>query len=443
MNRQSIQNELNNNLCYNSNQLPLDKQKMPKITNLSSKIERQLPAELATFIQRAGKIAASQGQGLYLVGGVVRDLLLGQTNLDLDLVVEGNAIELAQQLAEINHGKITTHPRFNTAKLQWAKWSIDLATARSETYAKPGALPSVKPSSLSTDLFRRDFTINAMAIALNPSHYGELIDRYESRDDLEHKLIRVLHEKSFIDDATRIWRGLRYEQRLDFQLEPTTLKLLKRDIPMLDTISGDRIRYELECILREERPEKVLRRAEELEVLPKLSPTLKGNGWLAEKFEQARRLSHPNPPPVGLYLAILVYPLTNKENEPLLSFLRLPKSLVQTIRDTVNLKAKLSSLANPELKPSSIYRLLHGYSPQAVTANSLVVESPVARRHVQLFLDKLRYVKSVLTGNDLQKMGIAPGPRIKEMLQRLHEARLDGKVTNKQGERELVEGWLD
>ena len=415
---------------------------MPKITNLSSQIERQLPAELVTFIQRVGKIAASQGQGLYLVGGVVRDLLLGQTNLDLDLVVEGNAIKLAQQLVEINQGKITTHPRFNTAKLRWNKWSVDLATARSETYAKPGALPSVKPNSINDDLFRRDFTINAMAIELNPSHYGELIDRYRGRDDLKHKLIRILHEKSFIDDATRIWRGLRYEQRLDFQLEATTLKLLKRDIPMLDTISGDRIRYELECILQEKRPEKVLRRAEELGVLSKLSPTLKGNEWLAEKFEQARQLSHPNPPPVGLYLTLLVYPLTNKENERLISFIRLPKSLAQTLRDSISLKAKLSSLADPELNPSSIYRLLHGYSPPAVTANSLACESPVARQHIQLFLNKLRYVKPTLTGSDLQKMGIAPGPQMKEILQHLHEARLDGKVTSKKGEVELVEGWL-
>jgi len=416
---------------------------MPKITNLSNKIERQLPVELVTFIQRSGKIAASQGQGLYLVGGVVRDLLLGQVNLDLDLVVEGNAIELAPQLVEINHGKITTHPRFNTTKLQWDKWSVDLATARSETYAKPGALPTVTPGSINNDLFRRDFTINAMAIELNPGHYGELIDQYGGRDDLEHKLIRILHEKSFTDDATRIWRGLRYEQRLDFQLEPTTLKLLKRDIPMLDTISGDRIRYELECILKEERPEKVLRRAEELGVLSKLSPTLKSRGWLAEKFKQARQISFPNPPPIGLYLAILVYPLTSEENEPLISFLRLPKPLAQTLRDTIGLKAKLPSLANPELSPSGIYRLIHGYSLQAVTVNSLACDSPVAHQHIQLFLDKLRYVKPALTGNDLQKMGITPGPRMKEILQKLHEARLDGKVTSKQGEKKLVEGWLN
>ncbi len=415
---------------------------MAENINLSSKIEKQLPAELVSIMQTAGEVAASQGESLYLVGGVVRDLLLGRTNLDLDLVVEGDALNLAQRLADITHGKITTHPRFNTAKVRWNKWSIDLATARSETYARPGALPTVKPSSIGMDLFRRDFTINTMAIELTPSRYGQLIDLYGGRDDLERKLIRILHERSFIDDATRIWRGLRYEQRLDFQLEPDTLKLLKRDIPMLDTISGDRIRHELELILKEEFPEKVLRRAEELRVLPKLHKSLKGDGWLAEKFGQARQLSSPNLPSVELYMALLAYRLTDEENEKLISRLRLPKSLAQTLRDTNSLKAKLEALAEPELKPSSIYSLLHGYCSPAITANLLAGDSLVARQHIQAFLTKLRYVKPSLTGNDLKKMGIAPGPRMKEILQRLHEARLDGRVTSKQEEEELVREWI-
>ena len=415
---------------------------MPEIINLTSKIEKQLPAELVNFMRLAGEMAQSQGQSLYLVGGVVRDLLLEQTNLDLDLVLEGNAIDLAQRLAEINRGKIITHPRFGTAKLRWNKWSIDLATARSETYIKPGALPSVEPSSIDNDLFRRDFTINTMAIYLNPSHYGELIDRHGGIDDLEHKLIRILHEKSFTDDATRIWRGLRYEQRLDFQLEPNTLKLLKRDIPMLDTISGDRIRHELELILTEKYPEKVLRRAEELEVLPKLHPALKGNGWLEEKFEQARQLSSPDLSPIGLYLALLVYHLSDEANEHLISRLRLPKPLTQTLRDTNSLKTKLQSLADPELDRSSIYRLLHSYCLPAIMANSLAGDPSVARQHMQLFLNKLRYVKSALTGDDLKRMGIAPGPDIKEVLELVLEARLDRKITTKQGEEGLVNSWL-
>ena len=284
---------------------------MVRNINLSGQIKKQLPAELVNFMQTAGKIASSQGQNLYLVGGVVRDLLLEKANFDLDLVLEGDAINLARQLQQPEAMKLTTHPHFGTAKLQWDRWSVDLTTARSETYPHTGALPKVKPGSIESDLFRRDFTINAMAVHLNPDRYGELVDLYGGRDDLEHKLIRVLHEKSFIDDATRIWRALRYEQRLDFWLEADTLKLLQRDIPMLATISGDRIRYELECIFKEKLPEKVLRRAQELGVLARLQPSLRGDGWLAEKFKKARQISTPDLPSIALYLSLWFYPLNS------------------------------------------------------------------------------------------------------------------------------------
>jgi len=415
---------------------------MPKRINLASIMERQLPAELVNFMWLAGELAHTRGERIYLVGGVVRDLLWGQANLDLDLVVEGNAIELAQQLRKINQGKITTHPRFNTAKLQWDNWSVDLATARCETYDKPGALPSVTPSSIDNDLSRRDFTINAMAIHLNPGFYGRLVDPYGGRNDLKHKIIRVLHEKSFTDDATRIWRALRYEQRLDFHLERKTLNLLQRDISMLDTISSDRLRYEIECILQERYPEKVFRRAEELGVLAKLHSVLKGNGWLVEKFDQARRLTSPQPPEIGLYLALLAYPLTGEEIERLISRLRLSKSLAQALRDTIAVKNKMRSLSTPGLSPSVIYRLLDGYSSPAIVANSLATESPVASHNIRLFLNRLRYIETSLTGGDLIRMGIVPGPHIREILDRLHKARLDGKITTRQDEEELVRGWL-
>src|SRR3990172_6396631 len=283
---------------------------MAQLTNLASEMERQLPAEMVEFMQEAGLVAASRGQSLYLVGGVVRDLLLKRTNLDLDLVVRGDAINLAKKLASIAPAKLTIHPRFRTATLTWDKWRVDLATCRSEHYDRPGALPTVHPGPIDLDLFRRDFTINAMAIELVPSRWGEVLDFYGGREDLERGLLRVLHEDSFIDDATRIWRGLRYEQRLNFKLEPKTLRLLKRDTPMLETISGDRIRHELELILEEEFPEKVIRRADKLNVLPQLYPAFKGDGWLSRKFKQARQASPfgklragvPGLPSVELYL---------------------------------------------------------------------------------------------------------------------------------------------
>ena len=415
---------------------------MPKRIGLAQIIEKQLPPELVNFMWLAGEVALSRGEKLYLVGGVVRDLLLGQANLDLDLVVEGNAVELALQIKEVNGGEITTHLRFSTAKLRWDKWSADFATARSETYDKPGALPRVTPSSIDNDLSRRDFTINAMAIRLNPGDYGKLVDPCGGRDDLKKKVIRVLHEKSFIDDATRIWRALRYEQRLDFRLERETLKLLKRDIDMLDTISRDRIRYEIECILQEKCPEKVLSRAEEFGVLAKLHPALKGNGGRAVKFAQARQMTSPNPPEIGLYLALIAYPLNDEDVESLISRLNLPKSLAQTLRDTITLKGKLKLVSIPGLSPGSIYNFLDGYSAQALMANALSTESPTAGQNVRFFLSKLRHVEASLSGDDLMKLGVAEGPQIKEVLELLRQARLNGRVTSREGEEELVRGWL-
>jgi tRNA nucleotidyltransferase (CCA-adding enzyme) len=415
---------------------------MPRQINLAKIMEKQLPAELVNFMWLAGEVAMTRQERVYLVGGVVRDLLLEQPNIDLDLVVEGNAVELALQLKETNGGDITTHLRFSTAKLRWDRWSADFATARSETYDKPGALPKVTPSSIDDDLSRRDFTVNAMAVHLNPGDYGKLLDPCGGRSDLKKKVIRVLHDKSFTDDATRIWRGLRYEQRLGFRLERKTQGLLKRDVDMLDTISSDRIRYEIECILQEKCPEKVLSRAQELGVLAKLHPALEGNGWREEKFAQARQLTSPHPPEMGLYLAIIAYPLNEEEAESLISRLNLPKSLTKTVRDTIALKEKTKLVTIPGLSASSIYNFLDGYSAQALVATSLATDSPTASQNIRYFISKLRHVEASLSGDDLMKLGVAQGPRVKEVLELLRQARLNGRVTTREGEEELVRRWL-
>ncbi len=416
---------------------------MPEAINLTGKINGQLPAELVDLLQAAGEVAQRNEQRLYLVGGVVRDLLLERSNLDIDLVIEGDAIKLAQELARIKGGEVATHPRFGTAKLRWDGWSIDLATARAETYSKPGALPTVKPGSdISTDLARRDFTINAMAVELNAGHFGELLDPYGGRDDLEHKLFRVLHEKSFIDDATRIWRALRYEQRLDFKLEPATLNLLKRDTSRLDTISSDRIRHELELMLKEELPEKALRRADELGVLTRLHPSLKSDDWLAEIFAGARKMSLPDVPPLALYISLLAYRLTAEETGQLISYLKLPKSSAQALRETIAIKENIESLSAHGLAPSRIHAILYGYASNALTANSLATDSVIAAEHIELYLNVLRYVKPILTGDNLKSLGIPSGPRIKEILNLLLEAKLDGKVMTRKEEEEMVRGLI-
>jgi tRNA nucleotidyltransferase (CCA-adding enzyme) len=407
-------------------------------TNLLKRMNEQLPRDIFSFIHKAGNTANQLQQRLYLVGGAVRDLLLERVNLDVDIVVEGDAIKLARAINSENRAQLIVHPRFGTAKLKWGNRSADLATARAETYARPGALPTVRPGTIKDDLARRDFTINAMAIELNPSHLGELIDPFGGRDDLKKRQVRVLHEKSFIDDATRIWRALRYEQRLDFKIEPATKLLLKRDIVNLKTISGDRLRHELELVLKEESPEKVLRRAYEMNVLSKLNPTLKGDDWLVETFETARQRCQPDAPQPEFYLALLCYRLSPHDLERLIKFLRLTKATIQILEDTLTIKEKSGELKSPRLAPSEIYALLHGYNLIAYAANAIAADSEIAAEHIELYLNVLRHIKPALSGEDLKKLGVKQGPRIKEILAQLRQARLDGKISNKKEEEEWV-----
>jgi len=405
--------------------------------NLARQIEQYLPRQLLGLVKDISGQAAKQGQRVYLVGGVVRDLLLGYPNFDLDLVVEGDAVKLAQQVAENSQAKLLAHHRFGTAKLRYDNFTLDLATARKETYDSPGALPTVTPGTLKDDLIRRDFSINAMAVSLASNDYGELVDPYQGKSDLEHHLIRILHPKSFSDDATRILRGVRYEQRFGFEFEAQTARLLKRDIPMLDTISGDRIRHELELIFKEKQPELAVKRLGELGVLPRISPFLKGDGWIAEKFHKARSIKKPAQLPV-LYFCLLIYSFNERDIEQFLARLNISAKLSRAMRDTLRLKARLPLLDKPSLKPSEIYYLLREYEPLAIQVNAIASEPSMAHRYFELFLTKLRYVSTSLDGEELKKLGISAGPEMGQILQRLHKAKLNGEVRTGADERKLA-----
>jgi len=405
--------------------------------NLARQIEQYLPQQLLELIKTISREANQSGQRAYLVGGIVRDMFLGYSNFDIDLVIEGDAVKLAQKIAKVSEANLTIHPRFGTAKLSYSNFTLDMTTVRGETYAKPGALPTVTPGTINGDLLRRDFSINAMAISLNQSNYGELIDPCQGKSDLESHLIRILHPKSFSDDATRIVRAIRYEQRLEFKLEPQTAQLLKQDIPALDTISGDRIRHELGLILREKHPEYALKRLSQLGALHRISPYLKGNGWIAEKFEAARLLNKPSQLS-SLYLCLLVYPLHERENEQLIQRLNMPTKLARELRDTLCLKSQLYLLDKPTTKHSEIFYLLHEYSPLAIQTNVVATGLPVACSNLKLFLTKLRYVKTTLNGEELKRLGIPAGPELGKILQMLHRAKLDGKVKTRAEEEKLA-----
>jgi tRNA nucleotidyltransferase (CCA-adding enzyme) len=412
------------------------------LINVGKKIESYLPPEILALVKAAGEIAASKGQNAYLVGGALRDLLLKRPNLDLDLVVEGDALPLARQLAKGRDGKLVTHPRFGTATFKQGAFSLDMVTARSEFYAEPGALPTVKPGNIQEDLYRRDFSMNAMAAVINPVRFGDLVDPYGGKSDLDRHLVRVLHQRSFKDDPTRVWRAIRYEQRLGFRLEFDTLSLLRHDAAMMDRISGDRLRHEMERILEETYPEKVFYRADRLGVLSHLHPALEGNGWLGEHFDMARQMCSSTKIDTKLYLTLLVWRINDEALKDFMEHLKFGGEAARVLRDIPALRQALPALATPELTPSSIYHILEHHHPETIQAATLATDSEPVKQRLELYLSTLRFVELSLSGNDLKKMGVPEGKKMGVLLKALKEAKLNGEVTTREEEKKLVRKWL-
>lgn len=412
------------------------------LVNIADKVEAYLPRELFALVKAVGEIASAKGQRAYLVGGVVRDIFLKRPNLDIDLVIEGDAISVAKQLAKSKGGKVVAHDRFGTATVKLNGIALDLASARAETYAEPGALPTVKPGTINDDLFRRDFTVNAMAVSLNPENFGELVDPYGGKADLDRGLIRALHQRSFKDDPTRIWRAIRYEQRLGFRLEFDTEVMLRRDVTMMVRVSGDRLRHELERVLEEDYPEKSIYRAGRVGALQQLSPSLEVDAWLVKRFALARQAYAGSKPPPVIYLALLVWRLSEAELSGFIEHLKFSSEITKVLRDIPRIKQAIAALMVPELKPSEIYYMLERYQLQAVQAAVLVLDHGLVRQRLESYLTDLRFVKPSLTGDDLKKMGIPEGRKLGQMLRKLKEAKLNGEVKSRQEERALVQKWL-
>ena len=399
-------------------------------------IER-LPPSLLKLTLAAGELADKSGIRAYMVGGIVRDLMLGRPPIDIDIMAEGDAVRLARQMAEKLGARLTTHRAFGTASLKIDGYSVDLATCRSEVYRQPGALPLVRPGSIREDLQRRDFTINAMAVCINKSNQGELTDLFGGCEDLSEGLVRVLHNKSFQDDATRMMRAVRYEQRLGFRLESGTSKLLRRSLDMLDTISGDRLKNDLSLWLNETHPEKILRRAGRLGILAKLHPALSWDPMMSSAFRRAARGNGAANP--MLYFCLLVYNLDEGELYELLGRLNLIGSRLDLLsHQSLELKGNLDELDNPAIKKSELYFMLKEYDTTAIHANLYYAEAAAARRNLRLYLDRLCYVKTSLGGNELLTLGVRQGPQVGIALKKLLAAKLDGVIRSKSDEINII-----
>lgn len=224
-------------------------------------IAKKFPKDFFHIIKIVGSAADKNKLSAYIVGGPVRDILLSVKNYDLDFVIEGDAIKFARSLNSRLKGGLKAHKAFGTATISFKDTRIDIVTARKETYNHPAAYPDVKPAAIKEDLFRRDFTINAMAISVNNKSFGELIDLYGGYKDLKKKIIRIMHDKSFMDDPTRIFRAVRFSVRFGFKIEPRTRKLIKEAVSqgLVGEVNLGRVKKEIELLLKEKKPVKCLR----------------------------------------------------------------------------------------------------------------------------------------------------------------------------------------
>lgn len=427
-------------------------------------LETSLPKPLHELLMQARDTANDLGYSLYIVGGFVRDLLLGTANLDLDMVVEGDAIHLARALAPKLDGHVRSHARFGTAKVilngerdPSVPPSLDFVTARTEFYERPTELPQVERSSIKQDLYRRDFTINTMAICLDRNRYGELLDFYGGERDLQEGIIRVLHNLSFVEDPTRILRAVRFEQRLGFEIEPRTAELMTDALDLLDRVTGDRLRHELYLLLSEERPEQGLERLHQLGALQQIHPALRTTRHTAELFARMRErheaiaadapssaqipstTDEVTPPSLGLcYLALLTSQMSAAELAELVQRLLIPERNAKLLHEVMALRESLDQLNADAMLPSAIRRLLGPYSREARVVLSVLSQEPRVIHRLRLYDEKLVHVTPRVDGHYLRELNLPPGPVYAEILAHVRDALLDGQIETLEQEQALA-----
>ena len=397
-----------------------------------------LTARQAAAMDSLRRLADAAGVAAYLVGGPVRDGLLGTPASDLDITITGDAPAIAQQLADAVSGRLTIHHRFGTATVAWDDLTVDLVTARRETYSAPAALPVVQPGDLSADLARRDFTINAMAMPIDDDlAAAKIVDPHGGQADLRAGIIRTLHRQSFRDDPTRILRAIRYEQRFGFRIADATGGDLQSavDAGVIALLSGDRVRHELARILDETHPLPALRRAAELGILQSIHPALSAahlTGLAADGMADWTASATPL-----AWLSALAWPLTPAQSSALSARLNAPSDWTRAMADAANLSATVDALGADGLTPSQVCALLDGCAPAALAAGA-VLAPPLAAARIRQYRSEWWTVAPRLRGSDLLALGIPAGPAVGAILRALRQARLDGCAPTRQDEERLA-----
>jgi tRNA nucleotidyltransferase (CCA-adding enzyme) len=437
--------------------------------NLSKALKESLEPAQLEILQLVSAEASALGFPLYIAGGLVRDLLLGRASTDFDLVVEGDAPTLARVLSGKYSGKVTIHSKFGTAKWDLEESrirngistkaigshlknvnSLDLISARSEIYKHPASLPTVKMGRISDDLQRRDFTINALAIRVDTSHFGELIDDFQGVHDVEKGIVRVLHPRSFIDDPTRMYRAVRYEQRLGFKIDQETLALLPKARFLIDKLSAQRIKHELDLILDELNPAAHLGRLAELGLLKPIHAALPWDETVKERLKSKPGIEILHPTTTQaldeqidnclIAWSLWLQGLTERQIESVNKRLHFTASNLKILLAVSRLNDSLGILS--EWKPSQCVEYLDELPIQAIQAVFIATSDANLNLPLKKYLGVWRHVRPRTSGHDLKKLGVPQGPEYRRILRKLRNAWLDGEVKDEKGEQKYLEDVL-
>jgi tRNA nucleotidyltransferase (CCA-adding enzyme) len=413
----------------------------PEKKNVRTLLDERLPRQVIQMLMQAGELAASMGFNVYLVGGIVRDMVLRIDNLDIDLVVEGDGIAFSRTFCQSLGARCAVHEKYKTAVISLPDGThIDVATARLEYYKYPGSYPIVEQSTLKLDLYRRDFTINTMAVSLSPQRFGELIDFFGAQRDLKEKRIRVLHALSFVEDPSRILRAVRFEKRYGFQLGKQTLSLVHAAVKsgLLGNIPGTRLSYEIRQILSEEDPVPSLDRLRELGVLYAIHPDLVFNEVIRENFYRVRQTiswfnllyTHETYRSWLVYLLAMVDHMKPKKIVAVCSRLGLTGENISNLlhaRTRVNVILKKLSTSDKKTPAFVVNAFDKVVIEECLYAMSRT-RSSETQELISSFITTWRAYKPPVTGRDLLAAGFKKGRHLGDSLRLIRNKGLNGEI---------------
>jgi tRNA nucleotidyltransferase (CCA-adding enzyme) len=401
---------------------------------------------LRTLVQ-LGETASQLDCGAYVVGGFVRDLFLYRKNEDIDVVIEGDGITFAKTVAKATGARTHTHQKFGTAVIIFPDgFKIDVASARMEYYQFPASLPVVEMSSIKMDMFRRDFTINTLAIQLNPGKFGRLIDFFSGQKDLKDKVLRVLHNLSFVEDPTRVFRALRFQQRFGFSIGKLTASLIDNAVKMdfFKRLAGKRVYTELKLILKEENPAPTLLKLLEYDLLRVIHPQIVIENDLQRLLNTAKKVTDwhdllfidESYERWAVHFMALIRHCDLKTTHEICDHLTIAPRYKQMFGETrLAVTTQLMTLEQRKrMNNATIYNLLRGFKTEMILYMMICTTSKTAIKRISTYHTRLRHAAITITGKDLLNMGLTPGPLFSKIIQAVLEAKLNGRVITREDE---------